>query len=49
VWADDGALIGILVVLYAADVEGYRYPVPYAAQNFMVPIAEVLGHLPVPQ
>lgn len=41
VWSDDGQLLGVAVSIYAAAVEGYRYPLPYAGQSFMVPISYV--------
>lgn len=41
VWGDDGALLGIAVSIYAANVPGARYPLPYVAQAYMVPIGLV--------
>ncbi len=48
VWSEGGALVGIAVSIFAADV-GSRYPLPYPGQAFMVPISEVMPHLPIPQ
>ena len=45
VWADDGALVGIAVSIYAAHVDGYDQPVPYVGQSFMVPIEHVIAWL----
>lgn len=38
VWSDRGELLGIAVSIYAARLDG-AYPMPYAAQSFMVPVA----------
>lgn len=45
VWGDDGMLIGIAVSIYAASIEGYSRPMPYAAQSFMVQIEDVIAAL----
>lgn len=45
VWADDGSLVGILVSGEIARVDGYRWPVPYLASSYMVPIAHVRAAL----
>lgn len=46
VWAADGALVGIAVSIYAADLglDNDR-PMPYPGQTFMVPIRHVLKAL----
>jgi S1-C subfamily serine protease len=44
VWGDDGALIGIAVNIYAYSGTG-SYPMPYAAQAFMVPAENFMEHL----
>ncbi len=45
VWSDDGALLGIAVSIYAANIEGYPRAMPYAAQSFMVPVELIVEWL----
>lgn len=47
VWGDDGALLGISVAVFADD--SVSPPMPYPGQGFMVPIALIRKHLPIPQ
>jgi S1-C subfamily serine protease len=42
VWADDGCLVGIAVNIYAAHIDGSRFPLPYVGQAYMVPADKVL-------
>lgn len=45
VWSDDGYLVGIAVSIFAADLPSMRFPIPYPAQSFMVPVSEFRKHL----
>jgi S1-C subfamily serine protease len=45
VWGDDGALLGIAVSLMVARVPDYRWPVPYGAMTYVVPIQDIWSWL----